>query len=256
MLTTHHTPGPAPEVVLLHGVFMDSGLWHGVTPLLSVATTTVDLPGHGGSAAPRPGATLDDHVLAVEETLERVVAGPVVLAGHSWGGMVGLRLALRRPDLVGALVLVNTPLLRTTGAARLGFRAQRALLAGGLPPRAYGRVAARSLIGREHRAAHPHVVDELAERTARLGRRGVRQVLRSVLLKPQDALADLERLDLPWTAVAGDDDYVLGRGVRERLCATGRLTVVPGAHTSPLEAPAAVATVIGSAAREVVSPRR
>ena len=60
MLTTHHTPGPAPEVVLLHGVFMDSGLWHGVTPLLPVATTTVDLPGHGRSPAPRPDATLDD----------------------------------------------------------------------------------------------------------------------------------------------------------------------------------------------------
>ena len=32
--------------------------------------------------------------------------GPVVVAGHSWGSAVGLRLALDRPDLVKGLVLI------------------------------------------------------------------------------------------------------------------------------------------------------
>ena len=252
MLHIHRTPGPRPEVVLLHCVFMDSSLWDAVTPHLPVATTAVDMPGHGLSPAPTAGATLADHVRAVEETVERVADAPVVVAGHSWGGMVGLRLALARPDLVRAVALVNTPLLRTTGSTRLGFRAQRGLLAAGMGPGAYGRIAARALVGEEHLGGHPEVVDAMAARTSRLGRRGVREVLRAVLLDPDGALDALDRLDLPWLAVAGEDDYVLGGEVRERLLARGRLHEVPGSHSSPMEAPAEVAAAIG----ELVSPRR
>ena len=57
-------------------------------------------------------------------------AGPCVLGGHSWGGIVAQLLAWRRPDLVAGLVLVDPAHERMTEAlprpARLAIRLARA----------------------------------------------------------------------------------------------------------------------------------
>ncbi len=245
MVTEAGAEAPRTTVVLLHGVFMDSSLWGRVLPLLPGAhTIAVDMPSHGDSPDMAPGASLEDHVTSVAAALDEVGVHGAVVAGHSWGGMVGLRLAHRRPDLVAGLVLSNTPLLRVQGLARAGFRAQRLLLAAGLPPAVYGRMAAGALIGPAHRKANPGDVSALTRRADRMGRERLRETLRSVLLEPEDAVGLLRSLPVPWTAVAGSQDYVLTGGVRESLEPTGRLHVAPGGHTTPLEDPAAVATAI------------
>ena len=189
-----------------------------------------------------PGASLADHVTTVAATLDEVGVRGAVVVGHSWGGMVALRLAHRRPDLVARLVLSNTPLLRVRGLARAGFRAQRLLLAAGFPAATSGRIAGAALIGSTHRDAHPSDVEALARRADRMGRERLRETLRSVLLEPQDGMDLLRSMPVPWTAVAGTQDYVLTGGVRETLDPTGRLHVASGGHTTPLEDPAAVAT--------------
>lgn len=235
----------APAVVLLHGVFMDQSLWDRVAPhLRGLRVVRLDMPSHGSSPDLERGASIDDHVLAVAATLEALDVPTPILVGHSWGGMVATRLARSRPDLVAGLVLVNTPLLRVRGRSRLGFQLQRFLLAAGLSPAVYGRLAASALIGADHRRTHPDDVHALAARARRMGRRRLRETLRSVLLEPEDELPLLLELDLAWTMLAGEDDYVISGGVRETVAATGRLALVPGGHTSPLEQPEAVARAI------------
>ena len=102
----------APPIVALHG-YMASGADFGPTfATLSArrACLALDLPGHGAS---RP---LDDpglHGLAafarlVVEALPLLHDGPVVLLGHSLGGMIALRAALAAPERVAGLVLVAT----------------------------------------------------------------------------------------------------------------------------------------------------
>lgn len=244
-ITEPRAGAPAPALVLLHGVFMDSTMWQRVLPLLpGMRTIQVDMPSHGGSPDLSPGASLEDHVTSVAATLDGLGLHGAVVAGHSWGGMVALRLAHRRPDLVCGLVLSNTPLQRVQGAARMGFHVQRVLLAAGLPPGLYGRVAGSALIGAAHRAAHPGDVSALALRAGLMGRRRLRETLHSVLLEPDDAVSLLHSSRAPWRAVAGAEDYVLAGGVREILSRTGRLDIARGGHTTPLEDPAAVAAVI------------
>lgn len=246
--------GTGPRtLVLLHGVFMDRTIWDAVD-VDGVRTVRVDMPSHGASPDLAPGANLDDHVVAVADTLDSLGVAAAVVAGHSWGGMVAVRLARRRPDLVAGVVLANTPLLRTRGVSRVGFATQRALLTLGLPAGMYGRMAARALIGERHRRAHPEQADAMAARTAAMGRRRVAETLRSVLLEPEDALDAATALPVPWAAVAGEQDYVLAGGVAEAL--GPNLTVVPGAHTSPLEAPQAMSTAVRTVLDAVSSPTR
>jgi pimeloyl-ACP methyl ester carboxylesterase len=81
-----------PAVLLLHGLGATGDVWDGFAAALDGrAWVAPDLPGHGGSA-PLPVYTF----AAVAEAVAALVdpAGTVVV-GHSFGGVVGLRLAAR-----------------------------------------------------------------------------------------------------------------------------------------------------------------
>jgi pimeloyl-ACP methyl ester carboxylesterase len=103
---------PAATVVLAHGYVQSSRLWAGqVRDLLAarpdLRVVTYDHRGHGRSApTTRDRATIEvlgrDMARVVEEVAP---AGPVVVGGHSMGGMTLMALAEQRPDLFGDRVV-------------------------------------------------------------------------------------------------------------------------------------------------------
>jgi pimeloyl-ACP methyl ester carboxylesterase len=89
------SPPSMATIVLVHGAWHGSWCWQRVTPLLEkrgLAVRTVDLPSVG--AHPGAGTNLSADAAAVEAVIENV-AGPVVLCGHSYGGMVISRAAAK-----------------------------------------------------------------------------------------------------------------------------------------------------------------
>ena len=72
--------GDKPTVVLVHGAFADSSSWSGVIKIL-------EGEGYPVIAAANPLRGLDTDARYVQSIL-RSVSGPVVLAGHSYGGSV------------------------------------------------------------------------------------------------------------------------------------------------------------------------
>jgi len=98
-----------PAVVLEAGINNGAGSWQRVMPLLApyVRVAAYDRAGIGGSA-PAPGlVTIDRQIDDLASVITGLAAGPCVLAGHSWGGVLVQLLAFRRPDLVAGLVLVD-----------------------------------------------------------------------------------------------------------------------------------------------------
>ena len=88
--------------------------WQRVMPLLAphVRVAAYDRAGIGGSA-PAPGlVTIDRQVDDLASVITGLAAGPCVLAGHSWGGILVQLLAFRRPDLAAGLVLVDQGMRR------------------------------------------------------------------------------------------------------------------------------------------------
>jgi pimeloyl-ACP methyl ester carboxylesterase len=101
--------GEGPPLVLIHGLGGAAANWTELVSLLAPRHRLLvpDLPGHGGSSALPAVSGLEpyaDRVALVAER-ERMLPAPVV--GHSLGGMVVLRLVLRRPGAVSALVLAG-----------------------------------------------------------------------------------------------------------------------------------------------------
>jgi pimeloyl-ACP methyl ester carboxylesterase len=98
-----------PAVVLEAGLSNGAASWQHVMPLLAphVRVAAYDRVGIGGSA-PAPGlATIDRQIDDLASVITGLAAGPCVLAGHSWGGILVQLLAFRRPDLAAGMVLVD-----------------------------------------------------------------------------------------------------------------------------------------------------
>jgi pimeloyl-ACP methyl ester carboxylesterase/CRP-like cAMP-binding protein len=101
---------PTRQVALLiHGW---SSSWYAMSPLLGLVSQrfraiSVDLPGYGKSPPLPERATIPAYADLLADFVEKVTDGPVVLVGHSMGGMTSLTLALRYPVLVERMVLID-----------------------------------------------------------------------------------------------------------------------------------------------------
>lgn len=99
----------APIVVLIHGAMDRSAAFGRVVQRLSDMHVIVyDRRGYGRSAhtAATSAPSLTDHAEDLERILDRRRA---TLVGHSYGGVVALLVASRRPELVGAVGVFEAP---------------------------------------------------------------------------------------------------------------------------------------------------
>ncbi len=112
---THHVQelGSGRPVVMLHGLLGSMATWYfTAAPVLARSHRVLlyDLRGHGKSARAPTGYG----VASMADDLESLTAGfstdPLTLIGHSYGAAIALQFALRRPERVDRLVLVESPL--------------------------------------------------------------------------------------------------------------------------------------------------
>lgn len=95
-------------MLFLHGTGTYSATFEPVTGKLpeGIRAITYDRRGFGASGDVLAGS-LGVHVEDAAALLEALGASPAVVCGSSAGGLLALRLALARPDLVSALILVE-----------------------------------------------------------------------------------------------------------------------------------------------------
>jgi pimeloyl-ACP methyl ester carboxylesterase len=100
-----------PPILLLHGA---TSRWQSYSPIIPYLTQdfhiyALDFRGHGLSQRAQ-SYTLTNYVSDTYAFIKEHIKSPVVIVGHSLGGMVGLLLAAYYPNLVEKLVLIDTPL--------------------------------------------------------------------------------------------------------------------------------------------------
>jgi pimeloyl-ACP methyl ester carboxylesterase len=172
--------GEGPPLLLVHGVALSATVWAYQLRQLSGTrrVLAMDVRGHGQSLAGAGGFSMDRLAEDVLTVLRALGVRQAVLAGHSMGGMIALRLASRWPGELSAhasaLALVATqagPLVTGPGHAwraqrmasltRQGLRASEHL---GLSVRPTGDLAswvARVAFGRHPRPEHVELARSL-----------------------------------------------------------------------------------------------
>jgi pimeloyl-ACP methyl ester carboxylesterase len=101
--------GRGEPLLLVHGLGGAASNWRALAPLLLPGRRLLvpELPGHGGSEPLPAAASLNAYADRLALVPEHEGVFPTAVVGHSLGGAIALRLAIRRPELVDSVVLAS-----------------------------------------------------------------------------------------------------------------------------------------------------
>jgi len=228
-------PRGPDRLVLVHGFTQTLRSWDPPAAVLGemFQIVRVDLPGHGGSSDVR--MSFEETAVAIGEA-----GGTATYVGYSMGGRLCLRLALARPDLVRALVLVGASPGLGDPAERAARRRADEALADDIEAMGTAAFIRRWLAQPLFRSFTPDPAD-LEARLANPAS-GLAGALRSLGSGAQEALwPRLGSLAMPVLAVAGQDDerYCgLGQRMAEAIGDNAKAVALAGAgHAAHLERP-------------------
>jgi pimeloyl-ACP methyl ester carboxylesterase len=162
-------------VLLVHGLGGNWTAWLENLPALAREhrVIAVDLPGFGHSPPSGDGISIPGYARTLDRACERLGVESAVVVGSSLGGWVAAELALRTPDRVRALVLVD---------------------AAGIVPTRSERIKALSLM---HSAAMMAPLAPRFRRSVAARRRLRKLALRYTVASPAELAADLVYMALP-----------------------------------------------------------
>lgn len=232
------------RIALLHGFTQTGQSWRHVAARLGGAgeLTTVDLPGHGDAGHLRAGLWSTASIVADQ-------VGRAIYVGYSMGGRTALHLALARPDLVSALVLLGATAGITDDSERMARCAADNELADtierdGVAP-FLDRWLAQPLF-----ATLPTDPVDVADRRRNTAA-GLAWSLRLAGTGVQASLwPRLAELSMPVLVVAGELDTkftALGHQLVAGIGANARFAAIPNAgHAAHLEQPDAFAELVRS----------
>jgi pimeloyl-ACP methyl ester carboxylesterase len=241
--------GGDQTVVLLHGLLIDnlSSHYYAVAPGVADQLDVVlyDLRGHGHTQRPPTGYSLDDAVNDLWAVLGALgIHGPVHLLGNSYGGTIALDAAIKHPDRVRSLVLIDAHIAvaqwcedigEELALARAGLMQKDPSTWGGVGG---GRKAAKLLRGAAELITRTTLVEDLAT-TPPL---------------PDD---QLRAITCPTLGIYGEYSDVIDRaGDLERLLPNFELDILLGcSHSVMLEATMTVRDVVADFYRRLADDR-
>lgn len=209
----------------------------------SLRVLRYDLPGHGASPVATVPFTFADLADAVIRDIDETGGGRFIYAGISFGGAIGIELALRHPDRLLALAIFNSDAKIGTAdgwadRARQVRQQGTPSLVGATP----GRWFAPGFVERSPENASrtlielSHVDDES-------------YALCCEALASFDRTADVGGIQVPTIVVSGESDPVTTAADLEDLAAriprAESVTIAPASHLAALEQPELSAEVLG-----------
>lgn len=249
------SPSSNVAVVLLHGQPGAGVEWHRVVDRLGdgVDVLAPDRPGYGRNLLPAGGvATNVDWLVQLIE--ERTGGSGAVVAGLSWAGSVAMGVALHRPDLVRALVLVSSVGPgRVTSIDRL---LARPVIGAAVVRPAFGvaRPLLRRALARTERdaAARDAMFEAIDVSRSRDIWRTFLTEQRAVFADMPHLFAGLDQITVPTKIVAGTRDRVIpfatATALATRVPDAALVRVDGGGHALHRTHPDDVAAVIREAA--------
>jgi pimeloyl-ACP methyl ester carboxylesterase len=225
----------ATTIVLVHGAWADGSSWNKIIPLLQAKGLPV-------VAVQLPLTAVDDD-LAVTKRMISTIEGPIVLVGHSWGGMAVTQAG--DDSKVAALVYLSAfaPDIGESGSSLIGAHPA---------PPALSTVVTDSA-GFTYQTVEGmvrNVAPDLPEADARI--LAVTQGRLAAGAFGQTATVAAWKTKPSWFIITVEDRVVsveLQRAEAARMAA--RVTVLHASHMSLLSQPGKVATVIAEAAEAV-----
>jgi pimeloyl-ACP methyl ester carboxylesterase len=225
-LHVRERPGGSPAYLLLHGLAVSHRYLMPTARCLPGRVLVPDLPGFGLSGKPERIYGVEDHSRILGTWLDTLAERRMCVIGNSFGCQVAVDLALRRPDLVAALVLVGPT----------------------------ADPAARSMAGQALRWAYDLVFEDKRQAAilaADVANAGIRRVIGTLRVSVRDPIDEkLPAVSVPTLFLRGSRDPIVpARWLAEaaaRTPAARILTIPRAAHNAVTTAGAEVARAAAS----------
>jgi pimeloyl-ACP methyl ester carboxylesterase len=240
--------GSGHPVLFLHGLFLNRQFWEPLTNLMGPdhRLVTFDMPGHGVSGW-REDLDLDGIADDLALWIAENGAMPATVVGHSQGGMIALRLAIRHPDAVERLVLVNSS-ARAEYPERIGaWKNRRVALLDNDARDVALREVQRTSTAPGWAEAHPSEAASELKVMASHDPASLAKALDAAVLGRQDIRSLLARITAPVEVLSGALDHAtppeLGQEIAVSVSRGHHSTIEGAAHRLPTEQPDAIAAL-------------
>jgi esterase len=237
--------GSGAAILGVHGAGSSALLWEEAAERLSELGRAIVYDRRGCSRSERPEpydvTSVREHAHDARELLRALDAEPAVLIGRSYGGTVALELALRHPELVRGLALLEAGPMGLSPEYDAWFESLRAgldELAAAGRVEAVGEAVLRDVLG-----AWEELPAELRAIFMENGQALLAEVRGGERITD---LADLRRLRVPTLIVSGEDSPAPlqhATAALERALPQARAIRVPGGHAIDPAGPEIVAFV-------------
>ena len=205
--------------VIVHGLGEHGGRYRHVAEWFTPKGPTVyamDLRGHGRSGGRRGDApslkTLLDDIDAVIARARQESGGPIVLLGHSFGGLLAVAFSLDRPDRIDRAVF-SAPLLVVKVPVPAWKRAAAAVLPRVAPRLSLSNEVDAELLSHDPAIAVAYRTDPLVHDRLSAGMYG------DTIARGEEFIARAPELRVPFLLLQGADDRIVDPAGSERFFA-------------------------------------
>lgn len=247
--------GEGPPIVFSHGTLMDWTMFQPQLEALSDEYRTIAYNHRARTEHFRGPYDLDDLADDCRTVVDAKGLDSFVLAGMSMGGFMALRYALRYPDTLDGIVLIDSMATPHSEDDReqYGEMIERARDAGTVPGM-LADVVSNMLFGRTSIEQRPDLVEHWKNRWLTYSGRAVHDEVMSWLHRP--GVEDrLDEIDVPTLIVHGEEDISIEPHEAEPMVEQlpdARMELIPEAgHSSNLENPEPVNAALRSFLAEV-----
>ena len=230
-------------LVLIHAFPLGAAMWEGQLKTTPAGWRVIapDLRGFGGSTLAHPDdePLMEDYARDVADLLRELHVSSAVIGGCSMGGYAALALARQAPEIVRALVLIDTRATADTPEGRANRRNMLALL-DREGPSGVARDMMPKLLGKTTLDQRPEIEPLVRRLVKQQSAAAVRGGIQRMMAR-SDSSSVLEHLRVPVLVVVGEEDTLTPPDDARKMAAlapNAQLVVLPRAgHLPNLEDP-------------------
>jgi 3-oxoadipate enol-lactonase len=232
--------GSGQPVLLLHGYLFGADWWRPQIAALKdrYDVVAVDLRGQMGSETTQDQAGYDlwNQAEDIKGLIDALGIAPCHVVGLSMGGMIAMRLALRHPEAVRSLVLMDTSAGPETPENAERYEGMRQVVeASGVEPMIPAMPPI--FLADDFIAAEPAAVEGWLQEVREADHLGIIRTGRAIDAR-EDISARLSEIAVPALVIHGSDDVAIPMERAEELAgglAGARLEIVSGGHQSNVD---------------------
>jgi 3-oxoadipate enol-lactonase len=245
---SYRSVGQGIPIILIHGLFLDHTAFEQQIKAIAgqARIIAIDIHGHGESSVLSQPTSLDEMAEDYFDLVQQLGIRQAVWGGVSLGGMTSLRIAIRHPEAVLGLLLLNTNAASGAGKKVPSFDGLNAPLTLRFLWNTQflkAQVLKAGLFGRTTLATKPDLQRIWVERMKQISSISMKHSVEAVL-SARSILDQLSSIRVPTMVAGGAEDMALSMSasqeIHQRISHSTLVEIENCGHSSSIEQPESV----------------